>query len=154
MVIRLVCFSDYVVDVVHTVTQCGGSIGYSGSSPVKSAASTSYSNSCLDKGISWNIGPFEAGAMNSLFPSQSLWLINHTLVPVFDTVGKMFLLDKDTLNDLAAAGLSCYSGKIPGGTMVLVGHTCSWWKLVKSVDPKLSFNPNWVVVIGVPNNLW
>jgi hypothetical protein len=59
-------------------------------------------------------------------------------------------LDQNVLNDLSAFWLTCYQGEIPVGSMVLVGHTCSWWKPSGNADPRLSFNLNWVVVLGIP----
>jgi hypothetical protein len=70
-------------------------------------------------------------------------------VPVFDSIGKTFSLDKNTLNDLAAAGLGRFNGKVPSGSMVLVGYTGSWWRGA-AATPKLGLNLNWVVVIGAP----
>jgi hypothetical protein len=72
-------------------------------------------------------------------------------VPVFDCVDKTFSLDKDNLNDLGGvAGLSRFRGEIPSGAMVLVGYTASWWGATKAERPRLGFNLNWVVVLGVP----
>jgi hypothetical protein len=71
-------------------------------------------------------------------------------VPIFDAVNRTFALDRNVLNDLAAAGISRFEGEVPVGSMVLVGHTCSFWKSSLNADPKLSLNLNWVVVLGVP----
>ena len=72
-------------------------------------------------------------------------------VPVFDALGKTFSLDKETLNDLGrTGGLSRFKGEIPSGLMVLVGYTGSWWHPIKAQSPRLGFNLNWVVVLGIP----
>ena len=34
--------------------------------------------------------------------------------------------------------------------MVLVGYTGSWWCPSKAQSPRLGFNLNWVVVLGIP----
>ena len=71
-------------------------------------------------------------------------------MPVFDCIDKSFPLDKDNLNDLGGvAGLLRFRGEIPPGAMVLVGYTASWWRGVKAERPKLGFNLNWVVVLGI-----
>ena len=73
------------------------------------------------------------------------------IVPVFDAVGKTFPLHKETLHDLGGVGgLGRFKGEIPSGSMVLVGYTGSWWRQTKAQDPRLGFNLNWVVVLGVP----
>lgn len=69
---------------------------------------------------------------------------------MFDAIGRTFALEQNILNDLAAAGLPRYHGEVPVGAMVLVGHTCGLWRAMGSADPKLSFNLNWVIVLGVP----
>ena len=71
-------------------------------------------------------------------------------VPVFDSINKTFSLDQDTLHDLGAASLKHFSGEVPLGSMVLVGYTGSWWRPTKAENPRLRFNLNWVVVLGVP----
>ena len=72
-------------------------------------------------------------------------------VPVFDAVDKTFSLDTETLRDLAGtAGLRRLKGEVPPGSMVLVGYTGSWWRPTKAQNPRLGFNLNWVVVLGVP----
>lgn len=72
-------------------------------------------------------------------------------VPVFDAIGKTFPLNNETLHDLAGtAGLDRFKGEIPSGSMVLVGYTGSWWRQIKTQSPRLGFNLNWVVVLGVP----
>ena len=70
-------------------------------------------------------------------------------VPVFDSINT-FSLDQDTLHNLGAAGLKCFSGEVPSGSMVLVGYTGSWWRPTKAKNPRLGFNLNWVVMLGVP----
>jgi hypothetical protein len=72
-------------------------------------------------------------------------------VPVFDAVGKTFSLNKETLHDLGGmGGLGRFKGEIPSGSMVLVGYTGSWWGQSKAQNPRLGFNLNWVVVLGIP----
>ena len=72
-------------------------------------------------------------------------------MPVFDCVDKTFPLDGDHLNNLGGvAGLTRFKGKVPSGSMVLVGYTASWWRAIKTEKPRLGFNPNWVVVLGIP----
>ena len=74
-----------------------------------------------------------------------------TLVPVFDTIGKTFSLDKGTLRDLETASLSRFEGEILSGSFVLVGYTCSWWRPPGGAGiARLSLNLNWVVVLGIP----
>ena len=64
---------------------------------------------------------------------------------------KTFSLDKETLNDLGRmGGLSRFKGEIPSGSIVLVGYMDSWWCPSKVQSPRLGFNLNWVVVLGIP----
>lgn len=71
-------------------------------------------------------------------------------VPVFDSVKKTFSLNADTLKDLSKAGLRRFQGEVPSGSLVLVGHTCSWWCPNGNADAKLGLNLNWVIVLGIP----
>ena len=72
-------------------------------------------------------------------------------VSIFDAIYKTFLLDSETLHDLAGtAGLTQFKGEMPPDSMALVGYTGNWWWPMKGLNPHLGFNLNWVVVLGVP----
>jgi hypothetical protein len=48
--------------ISHSAPERGRGALATGSSPTKSVASALFSGSRVGKGISWNIGPFDAGA--------------------------------------------------------------------------------------------
>jgi hypothetical protein len=127
------------------------------STTYKSAAAASGNASRLGKGILWNIGPFDVGSCFFFFFFLLVFAYLMVFksvnpVPVFNAIGKTFSLDKGTLRDLGMAGLGHFKGEVPSGSFVLVGYMCSWWCPTGDASiPKLSFNLNWVVVLGVPS---
>jgi hypothetical protein len=138
----------YISDGSTAQDHTSGMGAATGSSPTKSITMASYSLARLGRGINWNMGPFDNGEKHChtfLISSD-----DRPAVPIFSAINQTFALDKNVFNDLTSANLPRHVGEVPVGAMVLVGATCSFWKAGNNADPRLTFNLNWVIVIGVP----
>lgn len=86
--------------------------------------------------------------MSFFFLSVSSSLCSRRIlsVPVFDSRGRTFPLQKQVFDDLQAHGLPRYNKEIPKGSPVLVAYT-GGWSTYGNVR-RLNLNVNWVVILA------